>query len=274
MAQEEISRRGVLGLAALSVIPSKWKEDDMPFKGLLVGRGLLLIGSSGTKIKGIVEVDGVPQFQFFTGSPDETAPGILSMNLNTVPNPDSVDLYLKSPAITGVDPAVLTLRTQAGGAQAGINTNGNGSFSLVDDDLGPYAIFDPDNIQLGAGAPVPVDIDGDLNVDGQLDVGGNGNLANLILGTSNGRRINGIGGNNGAQANCSGGNGTLDFPHDFGTNNISIIPVRQGAANQIMSRITAGDTSTTFQCRVQNNDGTSPANGTTITISWIGISWA
>ena len=239
----------------------------MPFKGLIVGRGLLLIGSSGTKIKGIVEVDGVPQLQFFTGSPDETAPGILSMNLNTVPNPDSVDLYLKSPAITGVDPAVLTLRTQAGGAQAGINTNGNGSFTLTDDDLGPYANLNPSQISFGFGAPVPVDIDGSLNVDGNAD------FANFKA--PNGRRITGIGGGQGAQANCSGGNGTLDFSHDMGNvNNFAIIAIRQGAANQIMSRITAGDTGTTFQCRVQNNDGTSPANGTTITISWIGISWA
>lgn len=232
----------------------------MPFKGVLFARRLIIqgaaiaaVGYERAKIIGAVFA-GNPQLQFFTGSPDETGPALVWVNASTGFDPDQLQLQLLSPETADGSKAALLL---------------TGNVNVLNRTL---ASLQADVIDILGGASqnglVEIDNAGNINLSSSLGTrfGGAGGL--------NGRRIIGIGGDNDVTANTSGGNGTLDYSHSFGTDNFAIVVIRNGAANQIMSRIRAGDTSTTFQCRVQNNDGTSPANGTAINISWIGISWA
>lgn len=236
----------------------------MPFKNNLIAKRLTILGSAlvagyqRARIVGTIDNLHNPQFQFFTGSPDEGGPGLVWVSCDPSFNPDKFIMIVSSPE-------------SADGSQAALNLTSN-SGGLNDTD----AIMEADTVSLLGGTAG----NGLINIGngGAIAISSDTALINMSAGGTRfnalGRRMVSLGGGT-ATPNASGGNGTIDIAHSFGNiaNTFITINGEGGGTFRIFTRLPANDTGSTFQCRVINRDGTVPPNGTTINCQWNGIEY-
>lgn len=242
---------------------------------IIVARILRLIGTDGRRIIGTTTF-GQPRIDLYTGSASEIAPGSFSAADEDLAN-DAAWVEVRSPELNAIaGPTTLRLLAREDGereiqvlsdsfvleADADFRIENIGGGGLVIDNQagsGPLTL-------LGAGGQVV-----ELPEAGGIDVSGAG------LTFPDGRRIIGFDGGP-VSDNASGGNGTVNFPHNLGaetggeTNHFVVN--RSGASNSWLNRFPAGDTGATFQCRATLHDNTAPANGTNITGVFTGMRFA
>jgi hypothetical protein len=234
----------------------------MPFRNpaLIVARILRLIGNAGQKIEASVDNTGTPRIDFYTGAANEAEPASIFTQQNfPLPGRFAIIIEGPDPTTANVDEARLILESFETVLE---NPNEGGIIVLRHSDTGNLIEIGANSnlgfaIRLASGDGGPVQIDADLNTD-TIRLGGLGD------------RIDGFDGGQ-VTDNTGSGNGTLNYSHNLGAGTKRIIAIASGVpSGRFITRVTGGDTNSTFQCRAWNADGSNPPNGTAVAAQYVG----
>lgn len=254
----------------------------MPFKNNVIARMLTILGQSGTKIVGFIDVNGFPRFDFYTGSEDELEPGAIFASFENATEPTDDTLFLEIKAPLADQDARVQLRS--GGSEKSrvlataeeiVLDSGFGN-ALTLFPLGAGIVIDA----LGAAASGITFRANDTHYfqDGRIriDTINGGGLAWTDNGVGNtvGGPIFGVDMGQATDA-CAGGVGNIQIPHNFGHTNFRAVGNTLGGGGaRWATRVPSNDTNTTIGFRIFNDTGGNPANGTNVTIEWMAFAFA